>query len=111
MKTPKERRQSSRERRQVARQAGRRRRLKKKISWTAGLLLLAIGLLSGGIFLAGALDSEESASSASDGPKVGHRTGNQIPEFGLRLVDGSTVNSTELTAANRPAFYFFFATW
>ncbi len=83
----------------------------KKISWTTGFLLLAIGLLSGGIFLAGTLDSEGSASSAADGSKIGHRTGNQIPEFGLHLVDGSTVNSTELTAANRPAFYFFFATW
>jgi len=32
-------------------------------------------------------------------------------EFDFRLVDGRTINSAELASANKPVFYFFFATW
>ena len=37
--------------------------------------------------------------------------GDRVPGFDMRLVNGSTINSTELVSAEKPAFYFFFATW
>ena len=84
----------------------------KRISWVTGFVLILLGVVTGGIFYAGSQKSSGLAQlSPSTGVEVGSNVGNQVPEFDLRLVDGSTVNSTELVSTNKPAFYFFFATW
>ncbi len=43
--------------------------------------------------------------------KVGGSVGEHIPDFELRLGDGSSVSSAALLADRQPAFLFFFATW
>ena len=43
--------------------------------------------------------------------KVGGSVGEHIPEFELRLSDGSGLSSAALVADRQPTFLFFFATW
>jgi hypothetical protein len=42
---------------------------------------------------------------------VGTSVGETPPAFAFRLVDGAEVASTQLIAAGRPVFMFYFATW
>ncbi len=107
------RRQSSRERRLQEKRTTQRRRLIRRMSRVAGLAVLLAGVVAGGIFYAGSQSSDQALSSslASTVREVGSKTGNYVPEFDLRLVDGRTVTSAELVSTNKPAFYFFFATW
>ena len=48
---------------------------------------------------------------ASPSPAIGTHVGDRIPEFTLRLVDGSIVTFGDLLRESRPTFLFFFATW
>ena len=107
------RRQSARGRRAQENRTARRRRLIRRMSWVAGLAVVLVGVVVGGILYSGSQSSDQALSSslASMGREVGSDTGNYVPEFDLRLVDGRTVNSAELVSMNKPAFYFFFATW
>ena len=43
--------------------------------------------------------------------KIGSSVGDRIPDFEMRLVDGSTVTSTSLLSESRPVFLYFLATW
>ena len=43
--------------------------------------------------------------------KVGSSVGDRIPDFEIRLVDGSTVTSASLLSESRPVFLYFVATW
>ena len=43
--------------------------------------------------------------------KTGNSVGNRVPDFEIRLVDGSAVTSASLLSEGRPVFLFFFATW
>ena len=43
--------------------------------------------------------------------RVGTKVGDQIPDVGMRLVDGSRVNVATLVSTRKPVFLFFFATW
>ncbi len=101
----------SRERRlQDSRQA-QRRQLIIRGSWVTGLVVVLLGVLAGGIFYSGSRSPGEPELSPSTGLEIGSKVGNHLPEFDLRLVDGSTVNSAELVSTGKPTFYFFFATW
>jgi hypothetical protein len=42
---------------------------------------------------------------------IGSNVGDRIPDFAIKLVDGSTVTSAELLAQRQPTFLFFFETW
>ena len=83
------------------------------MSWVAGVAVVLVGVVAGGMFYAGSQSSDQALSSslASTGREVGSDTGNYVPEFDLQLVDGSTITSAELVSTGKPAFYFFFATW
>ena len=107
------RRQSSRERRAQEKRTAQRNRLIRRMSWVAGLAVVLVGVVAGATFYAGSQSSDQALSSslASTGLEVGNNAGDYVPEFDLRLVDGSTVNSAELVSTDKPAFYFFFATW
>ena len=95
---------------QIRRLQEARRRLIKRISLVAGFVLITSVIVAVGIFYAGSQNSSGQASSSSV-LEVGSNVGNQVPEFDLRLVDGTTVNSANLVSTKKPAFYFFFATW
>ena len=43
--------------------------------------------------------------------EVGYKVGMQVPEFGMSLIDGSTVTSVSLTEQGKPTFLYFHATW
>jgi len=61
---------------------------------------------------AGSDQSEPQATTAAQAPaQTGGLAGNQIPDFDMTLVDGSTVSSASLLSAAEPAYLFFFATW
>ena len=94
---------------QETRQA-QRRQLIIRGSWVTGLVVV-LGVLVGGIFYTGSRSPGEPELSPSTGLEIGSKVGNHLPEFDLRLVDGSTVNSAELVSTGKPTFYFFFATW
>jgi peroxiredoxin len=51
--------------------------------------------------------SESRLSNIKTGTKVGER----IPEFSMRLTDGSTLTSEDLVTEGKPVFLYFFATW
>ena len=103
------RRQRARERRlQESRPAPRRI---SRMTWLTGLAVGLLGLVAGGIFYGSSQSSDQAPLSTNAGLDVGSDVGDQVPEFDLRLVDGSTVNSAELVSAEKPVFYFFFATW
>ena len=82
----------------------------RKASWIGGLLVGLIGVVVGGIFV-GTQSSAPAQISPSTGLEIGYDVGNHVPDFDLKLVDGRTVNSAELVSGDKPAFYFFFATW
>ena len=105
------RRQRSRERRNQESRPSRRRQLIRKMTWATGLAVVLLGVVVGGILYAGSQGSGEPELSPSTGLEIGNKVGNHLPEFDLRLVDGSTVNSAELVSTDKPVFYFFFATW
>ena len=42
---------------------------------------------------------------------TGTKVGDRIPDFKLKLVDGSTLTSTDLRQRRQPAFLFFYAEW
>ena len=48
---------------------------------------------------------------AAQSPSVGTGVGDLSPSYLLRLADGSTVTSADLTAAGKPVFLMFTATW
>ena len=91
-------------------QSAQKRRLTARITWVAGLAVVALGLVAGGIFFANSKGSQDLLLS-TDGREVGRDYGDLIPDFDIRLVNGTTVNSTELVIAKKPVFYYFFATW
>ena len=43
--------------------------------------------------------------------EVGYKVGMQVPEFGMSLVDGTTVSSVSLANQGKPTFLYFHATW
>ena len=43
--------------------------------------------------------------------KVGHRVGDQAPDFSLALTGDRQVNSADLVAEGKPVFILFHATW
>ena len=43
--------------------------------------------------------------------EVGYKVGMQAPEFGISLIDGSTLTSTSLIDQGKPTFLYFHATW
>ena len=43
--------------------------------------------------------------------EVGYKVGMQVPEFGISLIDGSTLTSASLTNQGKPTFLYFHATW
>ncbi len=43
--------------------------------------------------------------------EVGYKVGMQVPEFGMSLIDGSTLTSANLTDQGKPTFLYFHATW
>jgi hypothetical protein len=51
--------------------------------------------------------SESPLSNVKTGTKVGER----LPEFSMRLTDGSTLTSEDLVTKGKPVFLYFFATW
>ncbi len=105
------RRQRSRERRIQESRPARRRQLVRKMAWSSGLAVLLLAVVVGGIVYAGSRSPGESELSPSTGLEIGNKVGNHLPDFDLRLVDGSTVSSAELVSMEKPTFYFFFATW
>ncbi len=104
------RRTNRRQRTRESRSA-QRHRSTNKMTWAAGLVVVILVLAAGGIFYANSQGSEQDLLSSSTAREVGKDFGDQIPEFSLRLVNGTTVSSTELVNTEKPAFYFFFATW
>ena len=99
-------------RRQRTRESGaaQRRRSTSKMPWVTGLAIVILVMVAGGIFFANSKGSQDLLLS-TDGREVGNDFGDLIPDFDIRLVNGTTVNSTELVSAKKPVFYFFFATW
>ena len=98
-------------RRQRTRQSRSAHRSTNEMTWAKGLVVVILVLAAGGIFYANSKGSEQDLLSSSTAREVGKKIGDQIPEFNLRLVNGTTVNSAELVNTKKPAFYFFFATW
>lgn len=88
-----------------------KRRSFSRLPWVTGLAVVLLVLVVGGIFFGGSESSEQASSASIAGLDVGGDVGDQVPGFDMRLVNGSTINSTELVSAEKPAFYFFFATW
>ena len=43
--------------------------------------------------------------------EIGYKVGMQVPEFGMSLLDGSTLTSASLTDQGKPTFLYFHATW
>ena len=99
-------RQGSRE----SRQSQKRRSISMN-PWLVALAVVLLILVVGGIFYSTSTSSEQASSASIAGIDVGGDVGDQVPGFDMRLVNGSTINSTELVSAEKPAFYFFFATW
>jgi cytochrome oxidase Cu insertion factor (SCO1/SenC/PrrC family) len=81
------------------------------MTWPIGVAAVLIVLVMVGIFYSKSQSSDQAALTSSSGFDVGGDVGDQVPGFDLRLVNGRTINSTALVSAERPAFYFFFATW
>jgi hypothetical protein len=100
-------------RRRRTRESGsaQRRRSTSKITWAAGAAVAILILAAGGIFYSNSQGPDKDLLSSPATQEVGIDLGDQIPEFNLRLVNGTTVNSGELATMKKPAFYFFFATW
>ena len=100
-------------RRQRRRESGsaQRRRSTSRMTWAAGVAVVILFLVAGGILYSNFQGSKQDPLSSSTAREVGINRGDQIPQFNLRLVNGTTVNSTELVTMKKPAFYFFFATW
>ena len=67
--------------------------------------------MKGGVYFGSSRSSDQAPLSSIAGVDVGRDVGDQVPSFDMRLVNGITINSTELVSAEKPAFYFFFATW
>ena len=55
--------------------------------------------------------AEAESSPVPVAAKTGAGVGDRVPEFELKLVDGSIVSSEELTGRERPVFLFFHASW
>ena len=53
----------------------------------------------------------ESKSIETETVEVGYKVGMQVPEFGMSLIDGSTITSASLTDQGKPTFLYFHATW
>ena len=87
------------------------RRSSSRLPWVTGLAVVLLILVVGAIFYGSSTSSEQTSSASIAGLDVGGDVGDQVPGFDMRLVNGSTINSTELVSAEKPAFYFFFATW
>ena len=66
---------------------------------------------SNGRATASILTSTPAPPSPSTNVDVGNKVGNRVPEFSVRLADGSTVGSASLVSTRKPAFLYFFATW
>ena len=43
--------------------------------------------------------------------EIGYKVGMQVPEFSMRLFDGSTLTSASLADQGKPTFLYFHATW
>ena len=105
------RKQRSHARRDQESRPQRRSQLIRKASLIGGLVVGLIGVVIGGIFFVGSQSSAPAQISPSTGLEIGYDVGNHVPNFDLKLVDGRTVTSAELVSGDKPAFYFFFATW
>lgn len=114
-----------RKKREPRNQARKGKDGRRRVALIAGSGLLAVVAVAVGIVFAlsssgssgqdGGSDvsarlSQTSVPQPSSG-RVGIRVGDQIPDVGLRLVDGSAVNVASLVSARKPVFLFFFATW
>ena len=66
---------------------------------------------SNGQATASILASTPAPRSPSANVDVGNKVGDRVPEFSVRLADGSTVGSASLVSTKKPAFLYFFATW
>ena len=53
----------------------------------------------------------EESEPAPHPVEIGYKVGMQVPEFGLSLLDGSTLTSASLTDQGKPTFLYFHATW
>ena len=80
------------------------------MTWLSGIAVVLIAVVVGGVIYAGSRSAEPELSPIT-GLQIGSKVGNHLPEFDFRLVDGRTINSAELASADKPVFYFFFATW
>jgi len=100
----------SRDRKRQAKNLARRRQLFKRVTWLSGIAVVLIAIVVGGVIYAGSRSAEPELSPIT-GLQIGSKVGNHLPEFDFRLVDGRTINSAELASADKPVFYFFFATW
>ena len=78
--------------------------------WWILFALVAVGLAAGLGCGASSAPSEAANESVAAAPltSVGIRVGDRITPFTLRLVDGSTLTSSDLLSRNRPTFLFFF---
>ncbi len=100
----------SRDRKRQAKNLARRRQLFKRVTWLSGIAVVLIAIVVGGVIYAGSPSAEPELSPIT-GLQIGSKVGNHLPDFDFRLVDGRTINSAELASADKPVFYFFFATW
>lgn len=51
------------------------------------------------------------AEQDSAAVEIGYKIGMHAPEFGMSLLDGTTVTSTSLVDEGKPVFIYFHATW
>ena len=49
--------------------------------------------------------------SDTEAVEVGYKVGMQAPEFGMSLLDGTSVTTAKLVEQGKPAFIYFHATW
>jgi len=91
------------------------------------LLQLALGVVAALILACGSASTEQEAdsSSAPSAPQaaavespsqtetveVGYKVGLRAPEFGMSLLDGSSVTSAGLVEEGKPVFLYFHATY
>lgn len=48
---------------------------------------------------------------SSEDAVQGIAVGNKVPNFDIRLISGDTISAANLVEEDKPAFYYFFATW
>ena len=56
-------------------------------------------------------DQSMDTDSETEAVEVGYKVGMQAPEFGMSLLDGTSVTTARLVEQGKPAFIYFHATW